>query len=266
MQSPCRLDARVPFQSAWFDLVDVYQLADMAITTDGRRSEPVPDRPVRGRGARETGQNSTTDWHGGRLTVQVMLGSPSARAGGRRIRGRREQQIVTMPSVDRLSESMPVTIVLAEDDPVLRTNHAQVLREAGYEVREAEDGGQALALVRARAPDLLLIDAWLPVLNGLEVLERLKSSPEAVGLSTVVLSNQNDADTRLEGSALRRRRLLDEGYFGCRPPQPSRASRPVNSALVRPKWIVPFLWRTRRGVFPDFPITFRANSSISSAK
>ena len=124
------------------------------------------------------------------------------RLGARRIRDRRERQIVTMPSVDRLSESISVTIVLVQDDPVLRASHAQALREAGHEVREAEDGAQALALVRARAPDLLLIDAWLPILNGLEVLERLKSSPEAVGLSTVVLSNQNDADTRLEGSAL----------------------------------------------------------------
>lgn len=107
-----------------------------------------------------------------------------------------------MGSVDQMSESVAVTIVLAEDDSDLRAIYTQSLRNAGHVVWEAEDGGQALALVRSRSPELLLLDVWMPILNGLEVLERLKSAPEAVGLKVVVLSNQHDADTRLEGSAL----------------------------------------------------------------
>ena len=59
-----------------------------------------------------------------------------------------------------------------------------------------------MALVRSRTPELLLLDIWMPILNGLEVLERLTSAPEAVGLKVVVLSHQDDADTRLEGFAL----------------------------------------------------------------
>ena len=51
-------------------------------------------------------------------------------------------------------------------------------------------------------PDLLLLDIWMPVLNGLEVLEYLGKASEAVGLKVVVLSHQGDADTRLEGFAL----------------------------------------------------------------
>ena len=73
---------------------------------------------------------------------------------------------------------------------------------AGHVVWEAEDGAQALELVRSRSPELLLVDIWMPIFNGLEVLERLKTTPEAVGLKVVVLSNHHDADTRLEGSAL----------------------------------------------------------------
>ena len=57
-------------------------------------------------------------------------------------------------------------------------------------------------LVRAHTPDLLLLDIWMPVLNGLEVLEQIGRSPEAVGVRVVVLSHANDADTRLEGFAL----------------------------------------------------------------
>ena len=40
-------------------------------------------------------------------------------------------------------------------------------------VWEAADGAQALALFEAHAPELLILEIWMPILNGLEVLERL---------------------------------------------------------------------------------------------
>ena len=107
-----------------------------------------------------------------------------------------------MERADDLSENLAATIVLAEDDSDLRGIYAQFLRAAGHSVWEAADGSQALSLVRSHSPDLLLLDIWMPILNGLEVLERLGSRPEAVGLKVVVLSSQDDADTRLEGFAL----------------------------------------------------------------
>jgi DNA-binding response OmpR family regulator len=94
------------------------------------------------------------------------------------------------------------TIVLAEDDGDLRAILAGCLRRDGHVVWEASDGGEAVTLVRAHGPSLLLLDIWMPVLNGLEVLEHLGRSPEAVGVKVVVLSNLGDADTRLEGFAL----------------------------------------------------------------
>jgi two-component system sensor histidine kinase ChiS len=59
-----------------------------------------------------------------------------------------------------------------------------------------------VSLVRAHTPELLLLDIWMPVLNGLEVLEHLGRTPEAVGMKVVVLSQLGDSDTRLEGFAL----------------------------------------------------------------
>jgi DNA-binding response OmpR family regulator len=101
-----------------------------------------------------------------------------------------------------MNRTLPATIVLAEDDTELRSNYALCLRQAGHDVWEAADGAQALALVRAHAPELLILDMWMPILNGLEVLERLVGAPEAVGIKVVMLSNECDADTRLEGFAL----------------------------------------------------------------
>jgi DNA-binding response OmpR family regulator len=98
--------------------------------------------------------------------------------------------------------TMGARVVLAEDDPELRTLYAERLRGAGHVVWEAADGGQAFDLVRTQAPDLLLLDMWMPVLNALEVLQQLGGCPEAVGLKTVVLSPLQDADTHLEGYAL----------------------------------------------------------------
>jgi DNA-binding response OmpR family regulator len=103
---------------------------------------------------------------------------------------------------DDVSASIAATIVLAEVDSDLRAIYAQCLRQAGHMVWEAEDGAQALALVRAHSPQILLLDIWMPILNGEEVMERLASAPEAVGLKVVILSHQSDADTHLEGLAL----------------------------------------------------------------
>lgn len=97
---------------------------------------------------------------------------------------------------------MEATIVLAEDDPNLRALYAEWLRRAGHRVCEAADGAEAVAQVRACRPDLLILDIWMPVLNGLEVLEQLSRLGPAVGMRVVVLSHQDDADTRLEGYAL----------------------------------------------------------------
>jgi DNA-binding response OmpR family regulator len=51
-------------------------------------------------------------------------------------------------------------------------------------------------------PELLLLDVWMPVLNGLEVVRLLGRTAEAAGLKVVLLSHSSDAETRLEGFAL----------------------------------------------------------------
>ncbi|MEO6811392.1 MAG: response regulator [Isosphaeraceae bacterium] len=90
------------------------------------------------------------------------------------------------------------TIVLAEDDPDLRALYVATLNRAGYVVIEAADGQAAVEIVRTRQPDLLLLDLWMPTLNGFEVLDTLRYDPCATRLKVVVLSAQCDADVRFE--------------------------------------------------------------------
>lgn len=94
-----------------------------------------------------------------------------------------------------------LTIVLAEDEPALNALYATVLRGAGHCVHPATDGAQALELARGVAPDLLILDLWMPILNGLEVLEYLRSRG-GFSFKVVMLSNHSDADKRLEAFAL----------------------------------------------------------------
>lgn len=94
---------------------------------------------------------------------------------------------------------MGAIIVLADDEPDLRSIYAACLRNQGYNVYEACDGRQALEQVEAHQPDLLLLDVWMPSVNGLEVVEHLRHDPLSGQMRVVMLSNLGDSDTRLEG-------------------------------------------------------------------
>jgi hypothetical protein len=61
------------------------------------------------------------------------------------------------------------SIVVADDDPFLRTVLAEVLADEGHAVRQAVDGAHALALVLGTPPDLVLSDVAMPRLGGIDL-------------------------------------------------------------------------------------------------
>ncbi len=91
-----------------------------------------------------------------------------------------------------------VAVLLVEDDTEIRELYATCLRAEGFDVCEAADGREALELIAMRRPTLMLLDVWMPVLNGFEVLEQIQLDPMNTGLKVVMLSNLSDSDTRLE--------------------------------------------------------------------
>lgn len=94
---------------------------------------------------------------------------------------------------------MGAMIVLADDEEALRAVYGATLRQAGYQVWEAADGAGTLDAVRERRPDLLLLDVWMPILNGFEVVEAMRHDPLSGVVKVVMLSCVDDADSRLEG-------------------------------------------------------------------
>lgn len=65
-------------------------------------------------------------------------------------------------------------IFVVDDDPRIRSATASALRNAGYEVREFEDGLPALAAMEGDAPDLVISDVLMPGMNGTVFVARAK--------------------------------------------------------------------------------------------
>jgi DNA-binding response OmpR family regulator len=68
------------------------------------------------------------------------------------------------------------SVLVVEDEPIVRDVLVRYLRHAGYEVGTAADGEAALAAVRNHVPDLVLLDLMLPRLDGLAVFRRIRDS------------------------------------------------------------------------------------------
>jgi len=79
-------------------------------------------------------------------------------------------------------------ILLVEDDAVLTKVLYEELTEADFEVLQAYDGDTGLKLALEKKPDLVLLDVLLPKKNGFEVLEAMKSSPEANRIPVIILT------------------------------------------------------------------------------
>jgi DNA-binding response OmpR family regulator len=79
-------------------------------------------------------------------------------------------------------------VLVVEDDPRLRKMIVTYLNRAGYEVREAEDGAQALAILRTSIPDAVLLDLQMPRMNGTEFLAACRDDPRLVTVPIVVYS------------------------------------------------------------------------------
>jgi CheY-like chemotaxis protein len=63
------------------------------------------------------------------------------------------------------------TVLVVEDEPLLRMIAVEVLRDAGYDVLEAGDGMEALEVLRQSTADLLMTDIQMPRMNGYQLVE-----------------------------------------------------------------------------------------------
>ena len=83
-------------------------------------------------------------------------------------------------------------LLVVDDDALLRHMAARTLRHAGFDVAEATDGDQALAILAAETIDLVLLDLVMPGLDGYQVCRRIRNLPQGHNLPILVLTGLND--------------------------------------------------------------------------
>ncbi len=86
-------------------------------------------------------------------------------------------------------------ILVVDDDPSTRMLLRGVLARDGYRVEEAPDGDSALALCERRRPDLVLLDAMMPGLDGFETCRRLRGDGCGEALPILMLTSLDDVDS-----------------------------------------------------------------------
>jgi CheY-like chemotaxis protein len=95
------------------------------------------------------------------------------------------------------------TILVVDDDPSNRSLLRVILEMEGHEVVEAADGEEALGIIRPDPlPDIVVTDLTMPILNGVQLVERLQSEPRTAPIPIVVVSGDYDLARGLETSGL----------------------------------------------------------------
>jgi len=95
----------------------------------------------------------------------------------------------------------PGYILVADDDPLVLRSLTFVLERAGFTVRTATDGAEALKVAQAEAPVLALLDAMMPEMTGLELCRTLKSAPETAKVPVFLVTARAMGAERARGLA-----------------------------------------------------------------
>jgi CheY-like chemotaxis protein len=90
------------------------------------------------------------------------------------------------------------SILIAEDDTLIRDVYVEMLKNAGFEVEEARDGKEALEKLTAGGYDLVLLDIIMPFIDGLGILQTLKESPSKKKNEIILICTSLAADPKVQ--------------------------------------------------------------------
>ncbi|MEC9171633.1 MAG: response regulator, partial [SAR324 cluster bacterium] len=106
-------------------------------------------------------------------------------------------------------------VMLVDDDPGMRLSVREALSRSGYEVLEAENGSQAISLLEEEdtAPDIILLDLIMPIMNGFEFLEKFRNDLQSP-IPVIVITSADLTDEEkqyLSGEVVRVLQKSDVG-------------------------------------------------------
>jgi two-component system OmpR family response regulator len=87
-------------------------------------------------------------------------------------------------------------VLLVDDEPKIHRLVHRVLEPAGVAVLDARDGQEAIEMLEARCPDVVLLDVMMPRLDGMETCRRIRAVSD---VPVLMLTGQSDEDTMVRG-------------------------------------------------------------------
>jgi CheY-like chemotaxis protein/anti-sigma regulatory factor (Ser/Thr protein kinase) len=132
-------------------------------------------------------------------------------------------------------------ILIAEDNDAQREGLRALLQHHGFEVTTAPDGAEAIEKLRANSFDLLLVDVWMPRMNGIEVLAQLKN--EARKPRVIVMTADDTPETLLEAVREQAFQYIAKPYDPKALVQmvkialDAAAHRPIEVVCALPNWV-----------------------------
>jgi two-component system, OmpR family, response regulator len=122
-------------------------------------------------------------------------------------------------------------ILIADDDPTIRLFLREVMKKAGYTVSVVADGKAALSKLKREKFDLVLLDVWMPKMNGLEVLSQVRQGPAPP--KVIIMTTDGTPDTVL-------RAAREQAYRYVRKPiDPTQLVEIVRRALAAKPEVLP---------------------------
>jgi PleD family two-component response regulator len=94
------------------------------------------------------------------------------------------------------------TILVVDDNPDNLRLLSGILKAQDYKIRLAPNGQRALATIRKEAPDLILLDIMMPVMDGFEVCRRLKADKQTVGIPIIFISALHETTEKVKAFSL----------------------------------------------------------------
>jgi len=91
-------------------------------------------------------------------------------------------------------------ILVVDDDPSIRFLLRMIFESSGYEVTEAQHGVAALIRIKSALPDLVVTDMMMPVMDGEELIQQLRSAPETVGLLILAVTGNPETKHAARGA------------------------------------------------------------------
>ncbi len=86
-------------------------------------------------------------------------------------------------------------VLVIDDEPVVRQVVNRLLTGEGYQVIEAPYGQAGYQLAISEKPNIILLDLMMPVMDGFQVLSKLKSNPETRPIPVIILTGKIDAES-----------------------------------------------------------------------